>query len=198
MALIDDLMKQLSGGALDTLGRQIGADGKTAGAAASAAIPVLLGTLARNASNDEGAAALHAALDKDHDGGILDNVEGFLGNGGSGPGEGILGHLLGGKRSAVEAGLSRATGLDSGAVGKLLVSLAPVVMGALGKAQRSRSMGVADLAGFLGGEKDQLRKSAPAGIGGLEKLLDSDGDGDVDFGDFAKKGSGILGKLLGG
>ena len=50
--------------------------------------------MARNTSNQQGAESLHNALQKDHDGSILDNLGGFLNNAQSGPGAGILRHVL--------------------------------------------------------------------------------------------------------
>jgi hypothetical protein len=63
---------------------------------------------------------LHRAPAQDHDGSILDNLTGFLGDAQAGPGKGILRHVLGDRRRQVETGLSKTTGLDAGSVGKLL------------------------------------------------------------------------------
>ena len=82
-------------------------------------------------------------------------------------------------------------------MGKLLTSLAPVVLGALGKAQRQNNLDAGALAGMLGQERQQIesRQSQAAGIMGA--LLDTDGDGDVDMGDLPKHGAGLLGELFG-
>ncbi|HRF38840.1 MAG TPA: DUF937 domain-containing protein, partial [Saprospiraceae bacterium] len=65
----------------------------------------LVSALARNASTEQGAAALSNALDRDHDGSILSNLAGLLG--GQAPaqdnralnGAGILNHILGDRQS---------------------------------------------------------------------------------------------------
>ena len=49
----------------------------------------------------EGAELLGKVL-KDHDGSILDNLDGFLGNVSAGQGSKILGHVLGRKTSEIE------------------------------------------------------------------------------------------------
>jgi hypothetical protein len=198
MSLVDMLTQTLGGGGLGQIGRQIGADEKKTGGAVAAALPILLSALGRNASKPEGAQALSNALDKDHDGSLLDNLGGFLGKPEAGPGNGILKHVLGGRRPAVERSVGKATGLDAGSVGKLLMTLAPVVLGMLGKKKRQDNMDANGLASFLGQERQEAERKAPIADGLFGQLLDSDGDGDVDLGDIMKKGGGLLGGLFGG
>jgi len=113
MDLMQVLMNQLSGGGLQQISQQVGADEETTGQAISAAIPLLITALARNASQPAGADALHNAL-QDHDGGILDNVMGYLGGGADiADGGAILGHVLGDSQNTVQSALSRKTGLDA-------------------------------------------------------------------------------------
>jgi hypothetical protein len=195
-SLLETLVQQLGGGTMGQISRQLGADERTAGNATGAAVSTLIGALARNASQQQGAESLHKALSKDHDGSLLDNLAGFLGNPQGGPGEGILRHVLGARRPQVEAGLSKTTGLDAGSVGRLLTMLAPVVMAALGKTQRQGGMDSRALAGFLGQERQTIERREPQAAGLMGRLLDTDGDGDVDLGDLAKHGVGLLGKLF--
>ena len=85
------------------------------------------------------------ALDRDHDGSILDDLGGFLGDYLSGRGAGILSHIFGDQEGAVERGVSQASGLDLSKVGPLLMILAPIVMGALGRARREEGIGAGEL-----------------------------------------------------
>jgi hypothetical protein len=195
-SLLETLTSQLGGDVMGKISRQIGADEQKTGAATGTALSALLGALSHNAAKDDGAQALHRALEKDHDGSLLDNLGGFLNNPEAGPGDGILKHVLGGKRQQVERGIGKSTGLDAGAVGKLLMTLAPVVMGALGKKQRQGGMDAGALSGLLGQERRELEKREPEGMGMLGALLVTDGDGDFDMGDMAKRGAGLLGKLF--
>jgi hypothetical protein len=195
-SLFETLTKSLGGDAVGHIAKQLGTDENTTGGAMAAVLPTLLGALTRNAKSAEGAESLSRALDRDHDGSILDNLSGFLGNPESGNGAGILRHALGGRQQQVERGLSRTTGLDAGTIGKLLVTLAPVVMGALGKQKREQQMDASALSGFLGREEEDARSKAPQELGFIGQLLDADGDGDVDGGDIAKQGLGMLGKLF--
>ena len=178
-SLFEALTEQLGGNVMDQIGSQIGADRATAAKAVPAALGTLMGALGANSQRSGGAEALLGALQKDHDGSILDNVTGFLGQADAGPGAGILKHVLGGKRPAVEAGLGQQTGLDAASTGKLLQMLAPILMGALGKAQRSQGLDAGALRDMLGGERRTIERRAPEGIGVLGKLLDRDGDGNV-------------------
>ncbi len=66
-------------------------------------------------------------------------------------------------------------------------------MGALGKAQRQGGLDAGGLASMLEGERQAADRSLGQ-LGGLGALLDSDAD--VDAGDVAKVGMGLLGKLL--
>lgn len=178
-SLLDTLTSQLSGGSLSQLSRQLGADEGTTATAVSAALPVLLGALARNAAQPNGASALASALDRDHDGSVLDDLGGLFGGAATGAaGAGILKHVLGDKQQAVAAGLGQTTGLDAGKAGALLAMLAPVVMGALGKTQRSQGLDAGGLASMLGQQASALNAQGGA-VGGLLSMLDANKDGSV-------------------
>jgi hypothetical protein len=196
--ILENLTRQLGGSLMGQIGNEIGADRETTERATAAGLTTLLGALSRNASSADGAQALHRALAKDHDGSILDNLGGFLGSAQAGPGEGILRHVLGSRRRRVEAGIGKSTGMDAGSVGKLLTMLAPVVLGALGKQRRQGDLDAGSLASLLGQERQSMERVQPEATGILGQLLDADGDGDVDLGDVAKRGVGMLGKLFGG
>jgi hypothetical protein len=195
-SILEMLTQQLGSGTATDLSRRLGADEHQTSAAMSAALPVLLGALARNSAKPEGAAALHRALEKDHDGSVLDNLAGFLDKPDENTGNGILGHVLGNKRSAVEAGVSKASGLDAQGVTKMMTMLAPLVMGALGRTQRQQRLDPGALAGALGAERQQIEKQSPA-LGGLAGLLDADGDGQIVDDLVGKLGKGLLGSLFG-
>ena len=132
-SILEMLSGQLGGSALETIGRQIGADRSQVEKAMPAALGSLMTGLARNAQSSDGAGALAAALSRDHDGSILDNLSGALAAPDQRAGAGILGHVFGGKQEAVQSALGTSAGLDAGSMGKLLTMLAPLVMGALGK-----------------------------------------------------------------
>jgi len=182
-ALTEDTVGQIS--------NVIGADQDTTSTAIQSALPIILGGLARNSSNESGAASLLGAIDRDHDGSVLDDLAGFLGNYSQGNGAGILGHVFGGQQGAIEQTVSQSSGLDMSKVGPLLTILAPIVMGALGKNRREEGIGAGDLASILSGSTQQMSSGSPV-VDILSRVLDRDGDGSAVNDVF-----GMLGNILG-
>ncbi|MHC5003561.1 MAG: DUF937 domain-containing protein [Planctomycetota bacterium] len=195
-SIFDMLTERLGGDTVEQISRTLGADRQTTGNAIGAAVPALLAALSRNAARSDGAESLHAALQRDHDGSVLDDPRRVIDDPRAANGDGILRHVLGSRRSSVETGISRATGLGDDKTQNLMAMLAPLVMGALGKQQRQGGLDTGALAGLLGQERQKAAEAAPQGLGMLEQLLDADDDGDVDLGDLVKHGSGLLGKMF--
>lgn len=170
----------------------------------SMAMPLLLGAMKKNASNPEGAKGLMNAVENKHDGSIMDNL-GNLFQGGVNAdvmqdGAGILGHLLGDKKTKVSHALGQKTGVDANSISRILQVAAPILMGFIGK--KKSQHGVSDagsmnslIGGLLGGQPQQNQSL-------IMSLLDSDGDGSV-LDDVAGmvlggKKKGGLGGMLGG
>ena len=93
--------------------------------------------------------------------------------------------------STSAAGISQATGLDTGKAGTLLTMLAPLVLGALAKAQKDQRLDARGLSTLLTGEQEHLKQSAPGVMGALSRFLDQDNDGSV-----MDDVSGLLGKAF--
>ena len=178
-ALTEMITQQLAGGAISMISSKIGADTGTTSKAVAIALPLLISALARNSSTPTGAEALNQAVARDHDGTILDNLNAFLGNSESANGAGIIGHVLGDQRSTAENGLAQSTGLDPGAAGMLLETVAPLVMGALAKTKQAEGLDATGLSNFLGNQQQQAVASSPDVMGILGNLLDSNKDGSV-------------------
>ena len=193
---MDDLMQsiaaQLSGAPMAQLSTQLGTDSRATENAVQAALPLLLGALAKNSASSGGADALAGALDRDHDGSILDDLAGFLGGGASSDGAAILGHVLGKREPTVEAGIGKATGLQSGQIAQLLQMLAPIVLGYLGRQKRQQSMSSGTLGDLLGAQSSRAQAQNPA-LGALASLLDKDDDGSI-----VDELGGMLGSFLSG
>lgn len=203
-SLTEELLSQLQGAPLQQIADQLGTNPSQAQSAVSAALPMLLGALGRNAAQPQGAADLFGALQRDHVGraagsgglgDLLGSVLGGMGGGGAGgaaDGASILGHILGGNQQRAEAGLGQATGLGANA-GQLLQILAPIVMAFLAQRAQAGGMDAGGLGAVLGREHAQVRQQG--GVGGdlLGSLLDQDGDGQVGLGDLIKIGGGLLG-----
>lgn len=194
-SILEMLTSQLGGSAIQQIAGKIGTDENTTSSALSAAMPLLLSALAKNAAQPQGAQALHQALSKDHDGGILDDVTGFLGNPAAANGAGILKHVLGGQQPIVQQGIAKASGLDANAVASLLQMAAPLVMGALGKATSQQGLDANGLSQFLGGQQQAMQSNPQASgiMGMLGNLLDQNNDGSV-----VDDVMNLAGKFLGG
>jgi hypothetical protein len=202
--IVDTVLQQLGGANLSQLSQQIGADEATTQQAVQAALPMLLGGLARNSANPQGAASLAGALQQHQGSGLLDNLGSLIGNPASASGAGILGHIFGNRRQTVEQGVGQATGLNQQQIGKLLMVLAPIVMAVLARRhapQADAAPSPDQLAPELQRETEVAAQRAPGGLGGLLGMLDRDGDGNPlnDLGRMAGGGgAGGLGGLLGG
>lgn len=199
MSLLDQLTQQLGGDAIRQISRQVGADEGAVSKAVSGGLPLLVSALARNSSHESGASALLGALDRDHDGSVLDDVMGYLGGGAAASGGAdILKHVLpGNKQAGAQSAIGKMSGLDGGQVSQILALLAPMVLGALGRQRQQQNLDAGGLADLLGAEHSRAHKKAPEAMGMLGQLLDSDGDGQV-ADDLARLGAGMLGKFLGG
>jgi len=196
--LIEELLSNLDADTLAGLGQQAGIDSSNISGAVQAALPAILGGLTRNAGQQDGAAALAGALQKDHDGSILENLGGLLGNQDLlSQGQKILGHVFGQNQSNVSRGLGQVSNQSSDSMTQLMAMLAPVVMGMIGKKQRQQSLDSSSLAEMLGQEKQSYAAAQPQATDFLGSLLDADGDGDVDVSDLISKAPGLLGGLFG-
>ncbi len=207
-AILELIARQLDGESVQNLASQVGATPQQTAAAVHAALPALLGALQGNAATAGGAQSLLAALDRDHDGSILDDVAGFFGQGPTPADSRSVHHILGDRREPVAQAVAQRSGLDAAQVMRLLAMLAPIVLGALSRARRQGgagpeagllSQGGGGLGDLLGAALSGLQGGA-AGGGGLGDLLGGllggrGGDGE----ETDREGeAGDLGDLLGG
>lgn len=173
------ITQQVAGAAANQMAQRLGISESTAQTAVQLAVPLIVSALARNAAQPQGAQDLHEAVTRDHDGSILDNLTSYLGNPQAANGSGILGHILGGQRPAVESNLAQATGLDQNSAGSLLEMVAPLVMGAVGREQQQNGLDAQGLSHFLGGQQQQVQTANPGLMGTLNSMLDANRDGSV-------------------
>ena len=208
--LFEILGQALGGGETPRdIGAKLGIEPSQAATAMSMAIPVLVSALNRNAASPQGRSSLENALDRDHDGSVLDDLGGFLGAGGGagsggGMGGAILGHILGSDRKQVENRIGQASGLDAATIGKLLVMVAPLVLAALSRAnkQTPASTSITDI---LSGAAGQMGQAQGGGGDILSQILGSgapqggqSSGGDQGLGGLASIGASVLGGLLRG
>jgi hypothetical protein len=176
-AITQIITQQLSGSASRMIAQRFGISEATANTAVQIGVPLILAALARNASQPQEAENLHQAVAHDHDGSIFDNLTGYLQNPQSANGAGILGHVFGNQTPAIESNLAQATGMDPNAAGGMLETLAPLVMGSLGKAQQQSELDASGLANLLNGQQQEAQANAPDAMSMLNSMLDQNKDG---------------------
>lgn len=176
------------------------------------AAPLVISYLRNKSQDAKEAEALNNALDKDHDGSILDDVsqaDARQNEGGS-----ILSHIFGNEKNTVENNLSQNTGISIDKIGPILAMLAPVIMGYIGKEKQQSNVGAGGLGDLLGGilgnaqnqaqgQNDPLSNILGSVLGGSGAQSSAGGLGDI-LGSVlggagnSKQGGGGLGDLLGG
>lgn len=128
------------------------------------AAPLVISYLRKKSQDSSSdAEALNNALDKDHDGSILNDpsqISARQQEGGS-----ILDHVFGGQKADVENQLSQNTGISMDKIGPILAMLAPIIMGYIGKEKRSNGVtsggGLGDLlGGILGNAQNQAQSQS--------------------------------------
>lgn len=195
-----ELLKgQLNDQLIGQLSQHIGAEPQQTASAAEGVFATILGGLANNAASEGGVNSLMAALDRDHDGSILDDLMGMVGNlangtanGNATNGLGILGHVLGDRQETAATQIGQSNGLSAGQAMKLMTILAPIVMNVLGKAKSQGGLDVGSLVGMLMGSAQNAQQ------GGFGDLIGSV-IGNVMSGNQqqANGAGGMLGSVLG-
>jgi hypothetical protein len=177
MALIDMIQQHLGQSEIQQISNQLGVDPGVAQKAVSAALPMILGGLAGHAQQPEGAAAIKQAAAAHVN--APANVSSLLQAGapadvGGGFG-GLLGQVLGQHTDTVQQGVQQASGLDSAKARKLLMMLAPIVLGVLARkefgGQNAQRASAGQVAGALRQEAQAAQQQAPPMGGLLGKVL---------------------------
>jgi hypothetical protein len=175
--LVDGILDQLGPAGVTQIAGSLGVDEEAIGPVVAAAIPAILGGMANNTRQPQGAESLSRALE-DHSPTIFDDLGGLLGGGGLADGAKILGHVFGNRQPNVERNLAGQSGLSLDVIMKLLPILAPLVMGYLSREKQSRGLDAGGLGSVLGEERQAAERQKP-GLGGLASILDADGDGSI-------------------
>jgi len=197
--LMSLLQGQLSETLIDQLSNSIGgADRQQTEVASNLAMNTLMNALAKNAATPEGASSLLGALDKDHDGSIMNDLAGLISGKSqskSADGMGILSHLLGGSNifNVVEM-ISKGSGLNRNSSMSMLMKMAPMVLGMLGKQKKQTNMDQGGLMDFLSQSvRNQGQKNQTSSL--ITRILDRDGDGSA-MDEIAGMGMKVLGGLF--
>ncbi|AZB09843.1 DUF937 domain-containing protein [Chryseobacterium sp. G0162] len=149
MSLLDLLTGNTSNQVAEQAENKFGINRNQVIALLAVATPLIISYLRNKSQDAKEAEALNSALDKDHNGSILNDpsqIEARQAEGGS-----ILDHIFGGQKSTVENQLSQNTGISIDKIGPILAMLAPVVMGYIGQQKQQSNVGAGGLGDLLGG-----------------------------------------------
>ena len=162
------------------------------------AAPLVISYLKNKSQDSKEAEELNNALDKDHDGSILNDPSQAINR--QQEGSSILDHIFGGQKSTVENQLSANTGISMDKIGPILGMLAPIIMGYIGKEKQANGVtsggGLGDLlGGILGNANQQAQGQSTDPINDILGSVLGGGSSSADSGNPL---GNILGSILGG
>ena len=176
MALMDIMQQHLGQSEVSQISQQLGISPGVAQTAIAAAIPMIVGGMARHATQQQGANNIQQAITA-HDG-VTDNVGAVLQAGPPadvGSSGGLLGKILGNHQDNVQQSVQQASGLDTEKARKLLMMLSPVVLGVLARrefgGQNAQQMDPGQLGNVLHQEAQSAAQQSPHVGGLLGKIL---------------------------
>ncbi|NND00973.1 MAG: DUF937 domain-containing protein [Gammaproteobacteria bacterium] len=208
MNILQELLKSQNGQVVGQLASQFGLDTKDASKALSNLIPAIAGGIRKTAKSPSGLESLIAKVEANQElRRAVDRPKVLAQPQATEAGNQILGDIFGSKEVSrtVAAQTAKSTGLDLGVLKKMLPLIAGLVMSSLDKQGKSTGGGLGDLLGGQTGQRVETKKQSGLGgllgglfgkksrqsqaSGGLESMLDFDGDGDIadDVLDLARK-----------
>ena len=170
MNIVDLVKDQLTSQVLGSLGSLVGTNEAQTKAASAAAVPALLGGLAKLAGNAQGAGQIASALGG-LDLGMLGNLAGVLGGSNASKmgdrGGSLLGTLFGNSAtSMIVETLASFLGIKGGVARSLLSYLAPVVLGTVAKQLTSsgKSLDAGSIQSLFSDQSRNIQSALPAGL----------------------------------
>lgn len=149
MSLIDLLTGNTSNQIAEKAENKFGISKNQIIALLAVAAPLVISYLRNKSQDEKEAEALNNALEKDHDGSILNDASQAEAR--QAEGNSILNHIFGSDKQNVENRLSQNTGISIDKIGPILAMLAPVIMGYIGKEKHQSNVGAGGLGDLLGG-----------------------------------------------
>ena len=170
MNIVDLVKEQLTSQVLGSLGPLVGTNEAQTKAASAAAIPAMLGGLAKLAGTSQGAGQLASALGG-LDLGMLGNLAGVLGGSNASKmadkGGSLLGSLFGNSAtSMIVDTLASFLGIKGGIARSMLSYLAPMVLGTVAKQLTSsgKSIDAAGIQSLFSDQSRNIQSALPAGL----------------------------------
>jgi hypothetical protein len=167
MSLIDLVRQNLGPNEIQQISQQLGVDNATAQRAVESALPTMVAGMAGQSQNPAGASAIQSLMGTH--GGVLGSLGSILSAGGAGDGGGILGQIFGQHQDTVHQEVQQKSRLDPEKAKRLLMILAPIVLGALAhKREQNQAAGTTQpgINDTLRNEAQNAQRQSP-GSGGL-------------------------------
>lgn len=170
MDILGLIKDKLTDSVIEKVSGFLGENPEKIGPALNSAVPIVLGGIIRNASNEEEAGKIMDVLkDGGHTGEILDDLPSLLGNFDKTQllitiGSNIFNHFLGNKGNAIVEKLSSINGIRKTSASSLVGLAAPLVLGALGKVVGKEGLGVSDLTKLLSDQRESVFGALPPAI----------------------------------
>ncbi len=212
MSAIESLLGHFDASTIQGLSAQLGATPRQMTTAIQASLPLLMGAMQRNASQEGGTDALFLAVTRDHQQADLGALFAAFVSAGSRSaaatalkkeaaasaagkaatrtpiqeGTAILKHIFGNLQTRAADGVARASGLETAAAAKLLAMLALLLLSAFGRATKQRGLDARRLVNLLGHDLERLSGERP---GAVREML-----GKVLYDDLKTKGASTDGR----
>lgn len=165
--MFESLANSLRGGVPDRLAQTLGADPRDTRRAMEVSLPALIGGLRDKTNEDGGVADLVDLLDGPG-GEPIDDVESYIASSDARQGAGILDRVFGDRGETALTSLSKASGLSTRLLARVMSMMAPVATGWLGAKSRQEDFNPTELAAYLDDETNDLDT---AGYGKVLALL---------------------------
>lgn len=170
MDILGLIKDKLTDSVIEKVSNFLGEHPENIGSALNSAVPIVLGGIIRNASNDEETGKVMDVLkDGGHTGEILDDLPNLLGNFDKTQllitiGSNIFNHFTGNKGNSIVEKLSTLTGIRKTSASSLVGLAAPLVLGALGKVVNKEGLGVSGLTRLLTDQREAVFGALPPAI----------------------------------
>lgn len=170
MDILGLIKDKLTDSVIEKVSNFLGEHPENIGSALNSAVPIVLGGIIRNASNDEETGKVMDVLkDGGHTGEILDDLPNLLGNFDKTQllitiGSNIFSHFTGNKGNSIVEKLSTLTGIRKTSASSLVGLAAPLVLGALGKVVNKEGLGVSGLTRLLTDQRESVFGALPPAI----------------------------------
>ena len=154
-----------AGSAVNDMGKQFNMNSNQVNSVITSALPTLIGAMQKNTATESGASSLAGAL-LSHLGDGINLSSASLTDGSK-----ILGHILGGNSNNFITALAQKNGVSTNQASGILSAILPMLLGLIGKGQKSTNTSVGGLGGLLGsilgGGASAQPQASGSGLGSL-------------------------------